>query len=44
MLNNAEEILKKLKEMKRKEWIIDEILEIINERRYKNASGQRGIK
>jgi len=43
ILNNAGEVLGKSKETKRKEWINEEILEMINERRkYKNATDQRG--
>lgn len=44
IFNNADEILRKSKEVKRKEWINEEILEMMNERRkYKNATDQRGI-
>jgi len=43
ILNNADEVFGKSKETKRKEWINEEILEMINERRkYKNATDQRG--
>jgi len=44
ILNNKEKIFEKSKEIKRKEWINEEILGIINERkRYKNAIDQRRI-
>jgi len=44
IINNADEVFGKSKETKRKEWINEEILEMINEKgRYKNATDQRGM-